>query len=167
MAETNTSGAEGLAHWVMLYEPERLISAKRFDFTRTADSCLEVALKLAGAEAGVLACYDKGRELEKYKVPYGAEIKLASGASVKKGQILVEWDPHRTPILAEKAGIVQAAVGRRSFEVSQLAENIRAFVETIVKAKPAASKGQYVKSVTLSATMGPGVKLETTQFAVR
>jgi diguanylate cyclase (GGDEF)-like protein len=63
VAETNTSGVEGLAHWVMLYEPERLISAKRFNFARTADSCLEVALKLAGAEAGVLACYDKGRDL--------------------------------------------------------------------------------------------------------
>jgi large subunit ribosomal protein L1 len=68
---------------------------------------------------------------------------------------------------AEKAGIIQAAIGRRSFEVGQLADNARTFVETIIKAKPAASKGQYVKSITLSATMGPGVKLETTQFAAR
>lgn len=68
---------------------------------------------------------------------------------------------------AEKAGIVQAAVGRRSFEDGQIRENARAFMETIIKAKPAASKGQYIRSITLSSTMGPGVKLETTQFAAR
>ena len=62
-SKTEPSGVEGLAHWVMLYEPERLISAKRFDFDRTAQSCLEVAMRLSGAEAGVLGCYDKGREL--------------------------------------------------------------------------------------------------------
>lgn len=67
----------------------------------------------------------------------------------------------------EKGGIVHAAVGRRSFDESRLVENIRTFMETIIKAKPAASKGQYLKSVTISSTMGPGVKLETTQFAAR
>jgi DNA-directed RNA polymerase subunit beta' len=50
---------------------------------------------------------DKGREIEKFKVPYGAIIQASSGAKIKKGQILVEWDPHRTPILAEKSGIVR------------------------------------------------------------
>jgi large subunit ribosomal protein L1 len=67
----------------------------------------------------------------------------------------------------EKGGIVHAAVGRRSFDETRLEENIRTFMETIIKAKPAASKGQYLKSVTVSSTMGPGVKLETTQFAAR
>ncbi|MBX3373539.1 MAG: DNA-directed RNA polymerase subunit beta' [Phycisphaeraceae bacterium] len=50
---------------------------------------------------------DKGRELEKHKVPYGAVIHAATGSQVVKGQLLVEWDPHRTPILAEKDGIVR------------------------------------------------------------
>ncbi|MHC4247001.1 MAG: DNA-directed RNA polymerase subunit beta', partial [Planctomycetota bacterium] len=50
---------------------------------------------------------DKGRELEKYKVPYGAEVKIKPGEKVKKGQIMVLWDPHRTPILAEKSGVVR------------------------------------------------------------
>jgi len=50
---------------------------------------------------------DKGRELEKYKVQYGAIIRVRPGAAVKKGQTLVDWDPHRIPILAEKDGKVQ------------------------------------------------------------
>jgi DNA-directed RNA polymerase subunit beta' len=57
---------------------------------------------------GEIAVLDaKGRELEKYKVPYGAVIKSRPGDKVKKGQLLVEWDPHRTPILAEKSGAVR------------------------------------------------------------
>ena len=58
-------------------------------------------------------------------------------------------------------------MGRRSFEEGHLEENIKTFMGTLVKAKPAASKGQYIKSVTLSATMGPGVKLEAGQFTNR
>ena len=50
---------------------------------------------------------DKGRELEKYKVPYGATLNFPAGTMIRKGQVLVEWDPHRTPILAEKTGIVR------------------------------------------------------------
>ena len=50
---------------------------------------------------------DKGRELDKTKVPYGALIYAKPGESVKKGASVVKWDPHRTPILAEKGGIVQ------------------------------------------------------------
>ncbi|MHC4100674.1 MAG: DNA-directed RNA polymerase subunit beta', partial [Planctomycetota bacterium] len=55
----------------------------------------------------VVVLDDKGRELERYKVPYGAVLKAASGSKIRKGQTLVEWDPHRTPILAEKSGIVR------------------------------------------------------------
>jgi DNA-directed RNA polymerase subunit beta' len=50
---------------------------------------------------------DKGRELEKYKVPYGATLKVTNGTKVRKAQVLVEWDPHRIPILAEKTGVVR------------------------------------------------------------
>ncbi len=63
-----------------------------------------LALKRNG-ELAVLD--DKGRELEKYKVPYGASLNVHQGDKVKQGQVLVEWDPHRTPILAEKSGIVR------------------------------------------------------------
>jgi DNA-directed RNA polymerase subunit beta' len=57
------------------------------------------------AELAVLD--SKGRELEKFKVPYGAYIYIADRSEVKKGQTLVKWDPHRIPILAEKEGTVQ------------------------------------------------------------
>ena len=57
---------------------------------------------------GQLAIVDaKGRELEKHKVPYGATIMFASGDKVKKGSILCEWNPHASPILAERSGTVK------------------------------------------------------------
>ncbi len=61
----------------------------------------------------------------------------------------------------EKAGIVHAPVGKVSFGVDKLMENIKAFLETIQKLKPAASKGAYFKSIAVSTTMGPGVKVDT------
>jgi large subunit ribosomal protein L1 len=60
----------------------------------------------------------------------------------------------------EKAGIVHAGVGKASFTEAQLAENIRAFVDAVSKAKPAGSKGTYVKKVAIKSTMGPGIKVE-------
>ncbi len=61
----------------------------------------------------------------------------------------------------EKAGIVHAGVGKASFTENALAENIKAFVDAVVKAKPAGAKGTYVKKVSISSTMGPGVKIES------
>ncbi|BBU60443.1 50S ribosomal protein L1 [Methylosinus sp. C49] len=60
----------------------------------------------------------------------------------------------------EKAGIVQGTVGKTSFEEGKLAENIRAFVDAVAKAKPAGSKGTYIQRVALSSTQGPGVKVD-------
>ena len=60
----------------------------------------------------------------------------------------------------EKAGIVHAGVGKASFDVSALEENIRAFADAVVKAKPAGAKGNYIKRVALSSTMGPGIKID-------
>jgi large subunit ribosomal protein L1 len=61
----------------------------------------------------------------------------------------------------EKAGIVQAGVGKASFPDKQLVENIKAFVDAVVKAKPAGAKGTYVKKVAVSSTQGVGVKVDT------
>jgi large subunit ribosomal protein L1 len=60
----------------------------------------------------------------------------------------------------EKAGIVHVAVGKVSFGVEKLLENIRAVLEVIIRAKPSTSKGVYLKSVALATTMGPGVKID-------
>jgi large subunit ribosomal protein L1 len=61
----------------------------------------------------------------------------------------------------EKAGIVHAGVGKASFTDAALAENLRAFVDALVKAKPSGAKGTYVKRIALSSTMGPGVRIDT------
>ena len=60
----------------------------------------------------------------------------------------------------EKAGIVHAAVGKASFAAEKLSENIKAFVDSVSKAKPAGAKGTYIQRVAISSTMGPGVKVE-------
>jgi large subunit ribosomal protein L1 len=66
---------------------------------------------------------------------------------------------------AEKAGIVHAGVGKVSFSAEALADNIKAFVGAITRAKPSGVKGSYIKKVSLSSTMGPGVKLEPASVA--
>jgi large subunit ribosomal protein L1 len=60
----------------------------------------------------------------------------------------------------EKAGIVQAGVGRASFGEKQLVENIKAFVDAVVKAKPTGAKGNYIRKISLSSTQGVGVKID-------
>jgi len=60
----------------------------------------------------------------------------------------------------EKAGIVHAGVGKVSFDAQAIAENIKAFADAVIKAKPSGAKGNYVKKVALSSTMGPGVKID-------
>jgi large subunit ribosomal protein L1 len=60
----------------------------------------------------------------------------------------------------EKAGIVHGGVGSASFDEQALVENIKAFVDAVIKAKPAGAKGTYLKGVSLSSTMGPGLKLQ-------
>lgn len=60
----------------------------------------------------------------------------------------------------DKTGIIHAPFGKRSFGADKLLENVEALVAAVVKAKPAAAKGKYVKSVTISSTMGPGVRVD-------
>ena len=66
----------------------------------------------------------------------------------------------------EKAGIIHAPVGRRSFEPSQLQENARALVDALLRAKPASAKGAYIRSISLSSTMGPGFRVDPTTVSV-
>jgi large subunit ribosomal protein L1 len=75
-----------------------------------------------------------------------AAVKAAKGGAVE--------------FRVEKAGIIQAGVGKASFSEAQIAENVRAFIDAVNKAKPAGAKGTYVKKISLSSTMGPGLKLD-------
>lgn len=65
----------------------------------------------------------------------------------------------------DKAGIVHATLGRASFSVEQLETNFKALVDALTKAKPASSKGQYLKKIAVSATMGPGVRVDQATLA--
>jgi len=62
---------------------------------------------------------------------------------------------------AEKAGIVHAPMGKVSFGVEKIVQNMAAFIETIIRLKPVSSKGTYLKGITVSTTMGPGIKIDT------
>ena len=67
----------------------------------------------------------------------------------------------------DKTGIVHAPVGKTSFPAQNLVENAHALVDSVVKAKPSAAKGKYLKSVTVSSTMGPGVTVDTAHIDER
>jgi large subunit ribosomal protein L1 len=64
----------------------------------------------------------------------------------------------------DKTGNVHVPVGKRSFTTSQLTENIRTFMDTIVRSRPAAAKGQYIKSIAVSSTMSPSVAIDPAEF---
>ncbi len=66
----------------------------------------------------------------------------------------------------DKAGIVHAGIGKMSFETTKLVENVKAFLEAVLRAKPPAAKGQYVKSVYLSSTMSPSVKIKRDEIVL-
>jgi large subunit ribosomal protein L1 len=66
----------------------------------------------------------------------------------------------------DKAGVVHAPIGKISFDADRLVANARALMENIIKAKPSAAKGRYLKSVTMSSTMGPGVTIDTANVDV-
>ena len=76
---------------------------------------------------------------------------------VKKGKVNYRTDSF---------GNVHAAIGKVSFEVAKLVENLDAFVEAIMKVKPSTVKGNYVKNISISSTMGPGVKLDLNSFDI-
>jgi large subunit ribosomal protein L1 len=76
------------------------------------------------------------------------------------GRAVKELKAGRVEFKVDKTGIVHTTVGRISFNADQLKDNVMALMDTIVRAKPASSKGTYLKSVAISTTMGPGIKLD-------
>ncbi len=67
----------------------------------------------------------------------------------------------------DKAGILHATIGKVNFEAQKLVENINAFMQTVLRLKPATSKGQYVRSIAISTTMGPGVRIDRSVLIVK
>jgi large subunit ribosomal protein L1 len=80
------------------------------------------------------------------------------------GRAVKELKAGKIEFRVDKSGIVHAPIGKRSFEVDALAENLQTFMDAILRAKPAAAKGQYVRSVTVSSTMGPGVRVDSAGY---
>jgi large subunit ribosomal protein L1 len=76
------------------------------------------------------------------------------------GQAVREVKAGKISFRVEKGGIVHAMVGKTSFEADKIADNIRSFITTLNRLKPAAAKGVYIKGVTISSTMGPGIRLD-------
>lgn len=83
------------------------------------------------------------------------------------GNAVSEAKAGKVEYRVEKAGIVHARIGKVSFADAALKENATALIQALVRAKPATSKGVYLKSITLSSTMGPGVKIDTTSIAAQ
>ncbi|MEX1299685.1 MAG: 50S ribosomal protein L1 [Desulfotignum sp.] len=76
------------------------------------------------------------------------------------GKAIKELKAGKIDFRVEKAGVVHAPVGKISFGPEKLAENVKAFLDKIVALKPAASKGTYLKTISISSTMGPGIKVD-------
>ena len=81
------------------------------------------------------------------------------------GQAVTDAKSGQVEFRVEKAGIIHAGIGKASFPEGDLKANFDAFVDAIVKARPTGAKGKYVKKVALSSSMGPGVRVDTTEMA--
>ena len=82
------------------------------------------------------------------------------------GKAVREAKAGKVEFRVEKAGIVHVPVGKCSFEAGKLQDNVKALVAALLKAKPNTAKGQYLRTITLSSTMGPGIKIDPAAFIV-
>lgn len=85
--------------------------------------------------------------------------------TMEVGKAVADSKGGKIDFKVDKAGIVHAAIGKVSFDSQKLAENASELMQTIMKLKPSSAKGSYVKSVTLSSTMSPGIAIDTKTFA--
>jgi large subunit ribosomal protein L1 len=76
------------------------------------------------------------------------------------GKAVKEVKAGKIEFRVDKAGILHATVGKSSFEQEKLVENVQAFLNTVIRIKPSSAKGQYVRSIVLSSTMGPSVRID-------
>jgi len=82
------------------------------------------------------------------------------------GKAVREAKAGKVEFRVEKAGIVHVPVGKCSFEAGKLQDNVKALVAALLKAKPNTAKGLYLRTITLSSTMGPGIKIDPAFFQV-
>ncbi|MSQ23014.1 MAG: 50S ribosomal protein L1 [Chloroflexi bacterium] len=80
--------------------------------------------------------------------------------SLDIGKLIKDVRSGRVEFRVDKTGVIHGVIGKASFSAEQLRENLVAFLDAIVRAKPPAARGQYIRSVTLASTMGPGLKLD-------
>jgi large subunit ribosomal protein L1 len=78
-------------------------------------------------------------------------------------RVVKEVKAGRVEFRVDKSGVLHAPIGKVSFEVDRLSENLGSFIDAIVRAKPAGAKGQYLRTITITSTMGPGLKLDLSQ----
>ncbi len=88
----------------------------------------------------------------------------AGTVTMDVGKAVREIKAGKIEFRVDKTGNVHAPIGKVNFSEQQLTENLQAFMDTIVRAKPSAAKGLYIRSATVSSTMGPGVRLETAVY---
>ena len=100
--------------------------------------------------------------------PKGLMPNPKSGTvTMEVGKAVKEVKAGKIEFRVEKTGIVHTSLGKLNFEADKLAENARAFLNTIIKLKPSSAKGQYIKSLFLSSTMGPGLKITKDEVSIR
>jgi large subunit ribosomal protein L1 len=104
-------------------------------------------------------------KLGKILGPRGLMPNPKSGTvTMEVGKAVKEVKMGKIDFKVDKAGIVHTSIGKSSFSADQIAENAREFLHTLVKLKPAAAKGSYIRSIYLSSTMSPGIKVDTKSF---
>ena len=140
--------------------------------TMSKDDILEAIGNMSVFELAELIEAFKDRFGVTIAAPAAAPAGAASGAAAaapaaeEKTEFTVVLKAGKIEFRVDKSGIVHAAVGKKSFSSQQLAENLQAFMDAIVKAKPSAAKGHYIRSVTVSSTMGPGVRVDPAGYHV-
>jgi large subunit ribosomal protein L1 len=100
-------------------------------------------------------------KLGKVLGPRGLMPNPKSGTvTMEVGKAVKEVKAGKIEFRVDKAGILHATVGKSSFEQEKLVENVQAFLNTVIRIKPSSAKGQYVRSIVLSSTMGPSVRID-------
>jgi len=107
-------------------------------------------------------------KLGKVLGPRGLMPNPKSGTvTMDVGKAVKEVKAGKIEFRVDKAGILHATVGKSNFEHLKLVENVQAFLSTVVRVKPASAKGQYIRSIVLSSTMGPSVRIDRTVVGTR